>query len=251
MDADWLPSNLTNDAGRLQLYCLPYAGGGTALFHRIRRSLPSTVELVPLKLAGRESRLREPAVEDLAELVPQVAGVIARRPATQVALLGYSLGGLLGFEVCRVLRDEYGLIPKQLIVASCRAPHLLTNEGLHLLEDEEFVDQISSRYGGITPEALEDPRVLKLLLPTLRADIKMVETYRHIEQPPLDIPILALRGTDDEQVTVAQTAAWQQHTSIELNHRSFPGGHFFLNDGSSAAIQWIARRLATNPAEKP
>jgi surfactin synthase thioesterase subunit len=103
------------------------------------------------------------------------------------------------------------------------------------LPDDDLVARVDARYGGIPPAIRNNPGALRLLLPALRADLQMVENYRHDEEPPLDVDILALGGTDDPAISATQINDWRRHTTREFSARLLPGGHFFLFQGTGLA----------------
>jgi medium-chain acyl-[acyl-carrier-protein] hydrolase len=84
---------------------------------------------------------------------------------------------------------------------------------------------------------------MRLLLPTLRADFKLVETYEYHQEPPLDCPILALAGDDDPDVTPAEASAWREQTTAAFSLRILPGGHFFLHQAPGSVMPILCRHL--------
>ena len=66
-EGPWLPPRRGTGPGRLRLFCLPYAGGGSSLFGRWQAGLPADVEVAPVILPGRDRRMREPAGERVCE----------------------------------------------------------------------------------------------------------------------------------------------------------------------------------------
>jgi surfactin synthase thioesterase subunit len=114
-------------------------------------------------------------------------------------------------------------------------------EPLHALSDAELVTVLQDRYGGIPPAVRDNPELQKLLLPALRADFQMIETYACADEPPLDVPLLVLGGTEDPAVSAAHLNDWRRYTTQDCSVRLLPGGHFFLftsvaaNQASSAA----------------
>jgi surfactin synthase thioesterase subunit len=86
---------------------------------------------------------------------------------------------------------------------------------------------VSARYGGIPAAVLAEPELLALLLPTLRADLRIVEDYRYREGPALACPVLACGGADDAEAPPATVAAWRAYTRGAFRAESFPGGHFY------------------------
>lgn len=237
-------ARLTDDA-LVRLVCLPYAGGGLAVFHRWRSVLPPRVDLVPLCLPGHDGRLAESPRTDLSALVCELADDLQPALDRAYVLVGHSLGAWIAFELARELRRRNLPQPELLIVAAARPPHAeLPQSPLHLLPDDKFIAAIEQRYDGIPPAIAGNAELLQLLLPVLRADIQMVETYRYAVEPPLDVEILALGGTDDPAVSAAQLADWRRHTSRNCSVRQFPGGHFFLFRGDN-------RQSSTGTGEPP
>jgi medium-chain acyl-[acyl-carrier-protein] hydrolase len=92
--------------------------------------------------------------------------------------------------------------------------------------------------------------LLQLLLPAMRADMQLIETYDYMDEPPLSTDVIALGGADDRAVTATALADWRKQTSQPFTNRLWPGGHFFLfqaDERSPAQIppplMWIASRL--------
>ncbi|MFC7643976.1 thioesterase II family protein [Streptosporangium lutulentum] len=85
--------------------------------------------------------------------------------------------------------------------------------------------------GGGVPEAVADePELLELLLPALRADFTWLDDYVYQPEPPLPVAITAFAGTLDRAVSVEQVAAWEQHTTAGFVLHRIDGDHFFLQD---------------------
>jgi medium-chain acyl-[acyl-carrier-protein] hydrolase len=229
-----VPHGKRSDDALVRLVCLPYAGGGSVVFHRWRSVLPPRVDLLPLCLPGHDGRLAEEPRTDLKVLTCELADDLMPALDRAYVLLGHSLGAWIAFELARELRRRNARQPELLIVAAARPPHAeLPPCPLHLLPDDEFIAAMQHRYDGIPPAILASTELLQMLLPVLRADIEMVETDRYQPEPPLDVELLALGGTDDSAVTPAQLAEWRRHTSRNCAIRQFPGGHFFMFRGDN------------------
>ncbi len=236
--ASSLSQSLLTSTAELRLVCLPFAGGGSAVFHRWRPFVPSEIDLVPLALPGRESRIGEPLATDLRQFAGQLADDLRPILDRPYALLGHSLGAWLAFELARELRRRADHPPLALIVAACPPPHNSSmGRSLHRLPDEELLAEVARRFDGIAPAVRNNPELLQLLLPVLRADMQMAETYQYVEESPLEVEMLALGGTEDPAVSPARLAEWGRHTTKKSMTRLFPGGHFFLFRDDDAAGQ--------------
>lgn len=227
-------------AARLRLVCLPYAGGGAAAFYRWQPHVSRGIELVPIRLPGREDRFGESPYYDLRVLAQDAAIAIEEIDDRPFALLGHSMGAIAALEIALELRRRNMRGPELLIVSASAAPHRTElRPSICNLPDDLFLGEIVSRYDGI-PEAVRTHKeLLKQMLPILRADVYMLEQYAPADEPPLDCDILAIAGSEDRWMSITDLQAWGKYTSGKFSARLFPGGHFFLfrdQEESSGAV---------------
>ncbi len=240
----WLPQRGVKPGAQFRLFCFPHAGGGTGAYHRWSYELPPEIDVLPILLPGRERRIAEPAFRDLHQIVLAIVNDLSNLFDVPYALFGHSMGALVSFELCRELRRRGQRLPQQLVVAACRAPQRVYGPDLlHLLPDNEFISAMQSKFGGIPREIAANQDLLQMFLPTLRSDLTAVETYRYVEEAPLDCPLTALGGVGDQQVSAADLAAWQLQTTQRFSHKLFPGGHFFVTECESDVIRVTQRQL--------
>lgn len=246
IDNVWFIAHPASQQPRLRLFCLPYAGGGAAAYARWSGLLPPSVELWRVQLPGRENRWRETPFTQLAQLVEALAAEIRPFLDQPFAFFGHSLGALASFEVTRQVRRQFGLLPTHLFVSGRWAPHLPSPDTtLHSLPDAEFITTLRERYNNIPDAVVNDPELMAIFLPLLRADITLLDTYRYQPEPPLDCPIMAYGGHSDQRVTREALAAWHIHTTQACQVQMFPGGHFYLQAERTAVLQAVSRELAT------
>ncbi len=156
-------------------------------------------------------------------------------------LYGYSLGALIAFELARQLRRQKIPPPVALYTLARPAPHLpQTKDPLHQLPDDSFVQELIRRFNGMSPVILQDQELMKLLLPTLRADVTALETYVYQDEEPLDCPIRAFGGRFDSTTTEDDLRAWQLHTNSSFELEMFHGDHFFIRNHQQSIFRSIA-----------
>lgn len=163
---------------------------------------------------------------------------------TPFAFYGHSLGAKVAFETTRALRRIGAEPPRHLLVGASDAPQLgWPHPLMHALPNNDFINEIQHRYGGMPPEVLEDAELMSLLIPTLRADITLVEKYQYIPEAPLDCPITAFGGKEDRNVERSALDAWRHQTSERFRLYELDGSHFFLQLSQKTLLGLIAAEL--------
>jgi medium-chain acyl-[acyl-carrier-protein] hydrolase len=173
-------------------------------------------------------------------LVHVLGDVIQPHLMRPFAFFGHSMGALIGFELTRYLRCQGALLPMQLFVSAHRAPHLPDPKPpIYDLPDAQFLEELRL-LNGMPGEVLENAELMELMLPLLRADFAIAETYAYTDDAPLSCPISAFGGLEDDEVSQEETAAWRKQTLNAFTLRMLPGDHFFLFKQRSALLQAIS-----------
>jgi len=241
----WLAQRDIRAAARMRLFCLPHAGSGSSAFYRWKRELPATIDVCPVLLPGREARLREGSLIDAAALVRQLIASTGPYLDVPFAIFGHSMGSLLAYEWAVQLAEAKIPGPVCLFVSGRDGAHLPPpHPEIHRLGDEEFVAELQRRFGGTSDSLLADAELRDVFLPILRADLNLVETYRHGPDTMLHCPMMAFAGTDDYSVSDAGLEAWGTLTTGDFSARRFPGDHFYsIGEGQPELLEVIATRL--------
>lgn len=177
--SSWLTCSSPNHQAILRLLCFPYAGGGANIFRTWQDNLPTTVEVCPVQLPGRERRLLEPPFTDLRFLVEAAARALLLYLDRPFAFFGHSMGATISFELARHLRQEKNVKPVHLFVSGRRAPQLPERHAsTYDLPGAEFLEELR-RLKGTPKEVLEHPELMELMLPLLRADFELIQTYQY------------------------------------------------------------------------
>ncbi len=240
--AGWLFCPRPNPQAALRLFCFPYAGGGASVYRRWPAGLPASVEVCGLRLPGHEGRFREPAFTRLTPLVDALAEALLPALDRPFAFFGHSMGALIAFELARRLHRDGRPTPRHLFLSARAAPQLHRPDPCHNLPEPLFREHLR-RLGGTPPEVLEHPELMKLLLPMLRADFAVCETYVHQPDEPLGCPITAFGGLDDPLPRREQLEGWRAHTRAGFRLHMLPGNHFFLHSAEPRLLQVLSEEL--------
>jgi surfactin synthase thioesterase subunit len=231
-----------------RLFCLPYAGSGASAYRLWRNAFGPGIEVRPVTLPGRESRMSEPPVVDPAE----IAQTIAAAADLPYAIYGHSMGARLGFEVVRALRDRGAPLPKRLYVGASRPPDTRGDglfDNIAGLPEPQFLEVIRAG-GGVPEEVLAEPELMAVVLPALRADLAWLDRYAFTPGEPLPVPVTTFAGTMDPAVTPQEVAGWARHTSAGWRGHEVLGGHFFLHTHLPELVRVIRGDLLPAPAHR-
>lgn len=242
--SDWLMTPDPRPAARLKLFGVPHAGRGATLFMPWRQRLPDWIDLNAVQLPGRERRYAEPPLRRIATIAEALASALAPRLDRPYALFGHSMGALVCYETARALRRRGAPLPVALFLSGRRAP-TVPDDGppIHALSDADFVAAMCARYNGIPQVVLDQPDMMRMLVPVIRADIEALETYRHAPEAPLALPFVVLGGRDDPQMAPHNIADWRTLTAARYAERFFPGGHFYLQDDPATLVGALVESL--------
>jgi pyochelin biosynthesis protein PchC len=221
MDGLWFRRFAPEARGRIRLICFPHAGGAASSYSALARALSPHVDVLSIQYPGRQDRRNEPPIADLHALATRIAD---RLPAGPHAFFGHSMGAIVAYEVARRLG---GTAPTRLFASGRAAPSVPNGRHVHLRDDRELVRDVRL-LGGAGNSALDDPELLAMILPPLRADYTAIETYRWTPGPPLACPVTVLIGDEDPLVDIRDARVWHDHTHAGITLRPYPGGHFYL-----------------------
>lgn len=228
---------------RLRLLCFPYAGGSALIYRNWSENLPAEIEVYALQLPGRGGRMQEPAATHLTPLIEAIAQAIMPHLDKPFAFFGHSMGALISFELARYLRTAQARLPAQLFVSGRAAPQVLdTDPPTYDLPEDQFIEELR-RLGGTPREVLEHPELMSLMMPLLRADFSVCQTYSYRVEPPLDCPITVLGGLQDNHVTREKLDAWRAQTISNFKLHMLPGDHFFLNTHQAQLLRIVSQAL--------
>lgn len=239
----WLTYFKRNPKASLRLFCFPYAGGNAGVYRSWSQKLPDNVEMAAIQLPGRGSRRQEQPLSSLKELVEQLGVALAGSLNEPFAFFGHSMGALVAFELARLLRREGRALPRHMFVSGRSAPQMnRCHPLLYNLPESELLHELK-QLEGTPPEVLEHPELMEMMLPILRADFSICDTYEYTEAAPLACPISAFGGFHDVDVPRENLEAWRDQTRSSFSLRMLPGNHFFLHTNETLFLELLSIQL--------
>lgn len=237
----------TKVSGRLFLF--PPAGGDVSSFSAWEKDVPDHLEICALKLPGRGKRIDEPLESNINRIADEAAKELKQMTDLPYYIFGHSMGALLAYEIVLRCMESGSRLPNKMIVSAMKPPYILARQNaddlvvkLYKLDDKEFKQNIIDM-GGIEPIILEHDSFLNIILPKIRNDLKLCETYgnKNIIKLPVDLDIYHAR--DDHMVSTEQIQLWKDYTTKEACVHYFEGGHFYYQERKSEFLKVLSTSL--------
>jgi len=238
----------------LRLICFSYAGGSATTYLLWKNHLPPQVELVVCQLPGRGVRLFEEPYENIHLLVHELCIAMKKLCDKPFVLFGHSLGCKVAYELCIAMQQQHLPLPVHFVASASAAPfYRRTKAPIHALPDDSFIAAIA-QLNGTSSQALNNPEIMSLYLPALRADFKMAETYLNQSKYFLATQLTILGGVMDIVVTPSELMGWRQLFEKTASIEWLEGDHFFINQSTKLLTYInhilsceIKQRLETKP----
>jgi pyochelin biosynthesis protein PchC len=234
-------------AARLQLVCLPHAGGGASFYRTWLTLLPPDVELLAVQYPGREDRWSDPMTDRMDELVSAIADDLAAELDRPYALFGHSMGSAVAWELAHALPNRGARPPRRLFASGREAPGTARPGQIHQQSDDVLCAELE-RLGGTHRDVFADPELRAAVLGYVRNDYRLIETYqpRPSQRARLDCPITVLTGAADAEFDGRRadgTGGWAPLTTGSTQVHTLPGGHFYLVPQRSRVVATVVRQL--------
>lgn len=247
----WLIRHRRIPDASIRLFCFHCAGGSASEFRSWPQQLPRKFELVAVQLPGREARVNERFITGMDELISGTVGAMTSLLDKPYAVFGHSFGAVGGFETIRELRRR-GLNQPFLFIAAGRpAPHIESSDPpIASLPKESFIEALRKDYGHHIEHILASAELREVFVPQIHADFALFESYRFRAGEPIDCPIVAFAGVQEDELDAADLSAWSAHSSHSFHSRRFPGDHFFLRESQSMVVEAIRQEIFAVQCEK-
>lgn len=241
----WLSFPKPNPDARLRLFCFPYAGGGAHIYFPWQKQLSPWIEVCAIQLPGRGVRFSDKPYSNHQHIVSEVLDSMTEYMDKPFAVFGHSMGALLAYELIQEIQSKGLPQAEHLFVSGRRAMHVDTKiRPIYDLPETELISELR-KLNGTPVEVLENKELMSLVLPVIRADFKLCDTYSHSEHHnKLEVNITAFEGDNDHKAQGSNVSAWQELTSGYFESKKLSGDHFFIHSNEKHLLQMLDEELS-------
>ena len=237
---------------KIKLFCFPYAGGSATVYAKWKDLLYHSIELIPVELRGRGHRITQPHYQNLDDTLNDVFNIIKNEiKSSHYAFFGHSLGTLIAYELYWKIKSNLLPLPIHTFFSGRGALHVPRSKErkiFHLLPDNEFRKEVIE-LGGTPKDFFNYPELIEILLPILRNDFMISETYSFPQYhgdtiTPMEHGLTILLGKE-ETLSAEHAFGWRLHTNKLCSVHYFEGGHFFLHEHTGKIVEIVNNILVT------
>lgn len=228
------------DCDHVIIYC-PHAGGSPNQYRIFNQYFSDAIHLKGVMLSGRHGWYAQFPIS-LNEVADELAHTIDKNIKMPISFFGHSMGALLAYEAAKRLGERVS----HLFVSGHVAPHIrLPCSKRYMLNDQDLKRELLS-LSGTKQEIIENNELMDLLLPAIRNDFMLCDTYQfqRTQGKILSCPITAFGSIDDTRMSYKDVEVWSECTSLNnFECYRYPGGHFFIFEHVFSIAQKIMYRL--------
>lgn len=237
---------MPKDLKKIKVFCIPYAGGSSMVYSKWEKYLSDSIEIIPIELAGRGRRFKDEFNTCLDEIVADIYNNIKDDIATtEYALFGHSMGGLLVYEVCRMIISLKQRQPIHIFISASKPPHARREDkAIKYMSDKEIIEELFE-LDSSNRRLYEDKQRWAKFIPVWKSDCNIVDQYE-FQYPIFDLKInmSILGGKSDPFIHFSDLEEWERYTSCKCNIQEFDGGHFFVVKNCRKAVEFINSTLS-------
>lgn len=210
-----------------------HAGGQASYFNFLKND--QTYNLWPYEYPGHGSKIQEEKYTDFDQACQLIAKDLAKKDLDNLLLFGHSMGAYIAHQVAYILEKEYKKPILAVIVSGQIPPSLHKKSGIENIEKQEFMKYLSE-LGGMDDEVLSNEEFMEVLLPIIRDDYILLDSYRSDKALAIQTPLYVFVGLEDEELIERDLAEWEAFSKNFGKIYYLQGDHFYLADNRTPLI---------------
>lgn len=225
----------------MQIFLLPFAGGSSASFNEMMKCLVPGIEPVAIEYSGRHTRSRDGYITRYKEFLDDVVCQIKeRRDGKPWALLGYSLGSVLAFDIAsKNLVDD--LLSHVFVCARGDLKSRSISQRYAGLDDDEFAEKIVE-LGGFDERLLANKRFLDIYMKPVRNDYIVWWDYSFADDGrkiPCDTSVIYC----ESDPLCEGVRNWDDLCDGCTDYYEMGDNHFFIRDHYADLAEIVNKKL--------
>ena len=188
------------DQDKCILFCFPYAGGSSSIYHRWKAKIPDFIRLRPVELAGRGTRVGHPFYTTMEEAVNDIIDITVSEIIDETyAFFGHSMGANIAYELACKIKQQGLPLPIHLFLSGTVPPdRRQIKKNYTEMSDKLFKEELK-RIGGTPEEFFQTQELLDFFLPILKHDFTLAFSTNRLSTPVrIATNIDVLYGTKDD-----------------------------------------------------
>ncbi len=214
----------------MNIVCFPHAGGQASTFKRLKDI--SQHNIISYEYNAHGSKINLEKHTSFENAVSSIADDIYNMNLEGIILFGHSMGAYIAYEAAFVLENKYNKKVNAVIVSGQVPPHMNIKSNIKNIDDRDFKNYLIEM-GGVNKEVINNNELLSLLLPIIRSDYELLDTYKPNKANILKAPITVFVGDKDEEVVNTDINQWGLYSRDLIKVKIFNGNHFYLNDADN------------------
>lgn len=209
------------------VFCFHHAGGSASVYRKWTLK-KEKINFVCVELPGKGTRRKERFIENFEELVgPLVESIINVADDRNILFFGHSMGAAMAFYAAAYMVQNYGREPRKIVVAGRQAPNEVNlTEFKSYMDDDALIKELI-RYQATPKEILQNQELLSFVLPEVRRDYKLNESFIYRGEC-INSPLILHSGVNDIEANKEIMQRWSSVTKKVVRMREFQSDHFFV-----------------------
>ena len=209
------------------VFCFHHAGGSASVYRKWTLK-KEKINFVCVELPGKGTRRKERFIENFEELVgPLVESIINVADDRNILFFGHSMGAAMAFYAAAYMAQNYGREPRKIVVAGRQAPNEVNlTEFKSYMDDDALIKELI-RYQATPKEILQNQELLSFVLPEVRRDYKLNESFIYRGEC-INSPLILHSGVNDIEANKEIMQRWSSVTKKVVRMREFQSDHFFV-----------------------
>ena len=228
---------------KIKLFCFPHLGGSASIYYQWKTMIHKNIEIIPIELAGRGERNKEPFCKNFKELLLDISIQITNNHLEKYAFFGHSMGALIAYEIMYQLLNQGFPPPIHIFFSGSNPPSHKSDIFFKQLNENDLINELK-KIGGISETIFEYPELVEVILPIIQADYKVMNTYNFTSQiKKMKNDVTIILGENDSTIIYEEIAKWRLLTIGKCSIYFMKGEHFYINSNLKDLLKLIELKL--------